>query len=549
MEALESRIAPAVFLVENLLSDGPGSLRDAIAQANATPALDTISFAKSLEGFISLAPNGEIAITAPLKIVGPGADKITISGVFQSRVFNIDDGSAETDSPVTISNLHFSESMHDVAGGAINSAESLTLVNVSVSRSEAFNGGAISVTGDNLVLKNCRFWKNEAYIGGAVFADCQSIQITNTVVGDNYAQYQGGGVHLDTNSSGSGTPKIRIERSSFTGNNTVFKGGGLEFATLADGTKVSIKDCVISNNMASNNVAGSEGVGGGIFIENGQVSIERTAIAANYAFQSGGGIHDDGADSLLIRGCMVTGNYTGSGSDGGAGLFAGTSVHEVKIVSSEFSGNRTFGSGAAIRADDGVSLIVQRSIVTDNLATSAYGGGGISVDGHTVEGSLTIIASLIARNSTYLGGGGGVFTDGDVNVLIKGSRIFDNSAAHGGGLELLDSTVTITGSVISRNVALGPMSDELGEGGGLFLRSPSVPAQISNTRILDNIADDDGGGIFVDGGLRLIGGLVSGNGAEGGGGIYSIGGSLQLEGGVKVIRNSAFITPNIAQVL
>lgn len=549
MEALETRIAPAVFLVENLLSDGPGSLRDAIAQANATPALDTINFAKSLEGFISVAPNGEIAITAPLKIVGPGADKITISGVFQSRIFNIDDGSAETDSPVTISNLHFSEGVHDVAGGAINSTESLALVNVSISRSEAFNGGALSATGESLVLKNCRFWKNEANIGGAVFAECPSIQITNTVVGDNYAQYQGGGVHLDASAAAAGTPKIRVERSAFTGNTTVFKGGGLEFATLAEGTKVSIKDCVISNNMASNNVAGSEGQGGGIFIENGHVSIERTAIAANYAFQSGGGIHDDGADSLLIRGCEVIGNYTGSGSDGGAGLFAGTSVHEVKIVSSEFSGNRTLGSGAAIRADDGVSLILQRSIVTDNLAASAYGGGGISVDGHTIEGSLTIIASLIARNSTYLGGGGGVFAEGDVNVLIKGGRILDNSAAHGGGLEFIDSSVTIIGSLISRNVATGPMSEELGKGGGLWLRSSSVPAQISNSRILDNLADDDGGGIYVEGGLRLVGGLVSGNGAEGGGGIYAIGGPLVLEGGTKVIRNSAFITPNITYIL
>jgi hypothetical protein len=136
-----------------------------------------------------------------------------------------------------------------------------------------------------------------------------------------------------------------------------------------------------------------------------------------------------------------------------------------------------------------------------------------------------------------------------VNVLIKGSRILDNSAAHGGGLEFLDSSVMIIGSVISRNVATGPMSDEIGKGGGLWFRSPSVPAQISNSRILDNLADDDGGGIYVEGGLRLIGGLVSGNGAEGGGGIYSIGGVLNLESGAKVVRNSAFIAPNISQVL
>ena len=44
VEVLEDRTVPSTFLVTNTLDTGAGSLRNAIAQANATVGADTIAF-------------------------------------------------------------------------------------------------------------------------------------------------------------------------------------------------------------------------------------------------------------------------------------------------------------------------------------------------------------------------------------------------------------------------------------------------------------------------------------------------------------------------
>lgn len=41
-EALEGRIVPSTFTVINLADDGAGSLRDAVAQADANPGPDLV---------------------------------------------------------------------------------------------------------------------------------------------------------------------------------------------------------------------------------------------------------------------------------------------------------------------------------------------------------------------------------------------------------------------------------------------------------------------------------------------------------------------------
>jgi hypothetical protein len=78
VEALEGRTTPSTFLVINLADSGPGSLRAAILAANAHPGADAIGFAGGLKGTITLA--GELDITDDLKIDGPGANQVTVSG-------------------------------------------------------------------------------------------------------------------------------------------------------------------------------------------------------------------------------------------------------------------------------------------------------------------------------------------------------------------------------------------------------------------------------------------------------------------------------------
>ena len=90
---LEDRIVLSTFRVENLADSGPDSLRAAIMAANTNPGADVITFAHGLRGTVALT-SGELSITDDLRIDGPGAGRLAVSGSDASRVFNIGSGVA-----------------------------------------------------------------------------------------------------------------------------------------------------------------------------------------------------------------------------------------------------------------------------------------------------------------------------------------------------------------------------------------------------------------------------------------------------------------------
>src|SRR5262249_40137597 len=101
IEALDGRIVPSTFHVTTLADGGDGSLRAAVGQANAHPASDTVVFDDGLTGTIALT-SGEIDITDDLKVSGPGADRLTVSGSNLSRVFQVEAGEEMSISGLTI---------------------------------------------------------------------------------------------------------------------------------------------------------------------------------------------------------------------------------------------------------------------------------------------------------------------------------------------------------------------------------------------------------------------------------------------------------------
>ena len=77
LSVLEGRLAPAVFTVTTLNDSGAGSLRDAIAQANASPGADAIIVQPGLAGTITLA-SALPAVSDDLTVTGPGAAALTV---------------------------------------------------------------------------------------------------------------------------------------------------------------------------------------------------------------------------------------------------------------------------------------------------------------------------------------------------------------------------------------------------------------------------------------------------------------------------------------
>src|SRR5262249_55871869 len=151
--------------------DGFGSLRAAIAAANAQPGADVIHFTRQVRGTIVLS-SGPLDITDDVEIRGPGAWRLAVSGSHLSRIFNISGGA-----PVTIAGLTITEGMAVGApgdgGGILNTGGTLSLARVVLSNNQAVGtpgaagrGGAIAnVSGAILTATHCRFTQNQA-LGG-----------------------------------------------------------------------------------------------------------------------------------------------------------------------------------------------------------------------------------------------------------------------------------------------------------------------------------------------------------------------------------------------
>lgn len=170
VESLETRELLTTFSVANLNDAGPGSLRDAISQANTNPGADTITFATL--GKITLS-SGELAITDSVTITGPGADKLAVSGGNSAnRIFLIDNSNASL-IDVGISNLAIRDGGDGITstfGAGIRSGENLTLRSVAVTGNNAWDlgGGGIQIFEGNFVMQDSTVANNRAGQGGGL---------------------------------------------------------------------------------------------------------------------------------------------------------------------------------------------------------------------------------------------------------------------------------------------------------------------------------------------------------------------------------------------
>src|SRR5262249_11682806 len=132
LEALEDRTVPSTFLVENLADSGPGSLRQAVLDANPQPRTDRIFFTGQAHG--TIPPGGQLDVTDDLEVLGPGAELVAVSGKDASRVFAISRGVTAFLAGLTITHGHAED------GGGIYNAGTLTVAHCTLSANKALGG-------------------------------------------------------------------------------------------------------------------------------------------------------------------------------------------------------------------------------------------------------------------------------------------------------------------------------------------------------------------------------------------------------------------------
>jgi len=152
------------------------------------------------------------------------------------------------------------------------------------------------------------------------------------------------------------------------------------------------------------------------------------------------GIRDAG--TVTLRNVRLTGNTSFADFGGGLSVENGA---RATVSGSELDGNFTDGVGAAIFNDG--HLIIDRSTLTGNTATTGSGGAI-----YTNTGSTTVISrTVVTHNSAHLHGGG-IFNT--ATLVLSGDRVTFNQASLGGGGGISNSgsgTVSLRFTLITSN--------------------------------------------------------------------------------------------------
>ena len=296
-----------------------------------------------------------------------------------------------------------------------------------------------------------------------------------------------------------------------SGNTATYGGGGVDVHG-----KFNMNGGIISGNTAQN--------GGGVKVS-GEFYLNDGTIKGNTAMQHhGGGVYIN-CGTFTMNGGTISNN---NAAYGGGGI--GMSGHSIDYT----SGKETINSG---------TIILKNGVITDNNA-QAYGGGIYSGGDYN---KIIIDGGIISENTAQSGGGvavqsrssftmnngdisnndgGGVSLSFETTGTMNGGSISDNKDGWGGGVDVMQSSFTMTGGKIIGNE---------GVSGGIFLSA-------SNGKIVDGIISgnvgNNGGGIsvFSESTLSMLGGEISSNTAKSmcacGGGVYvTIGSDFTMLGG------------------
>jgi parallel beta-helix repeat protein/predicted outer membrane repeat protein len=315
--AFAAQASAATLTVVNTNDSGPGSLRQAIADAVAG---DTVAFLPGLSGQTITLTTGQISLDRNVTITASGLSAgVTISGNSdgddvleqgESRIFEVPAGVV-----VTLRRLHLTNGIADPAsdidtgeGGAIRNSGQLTLDGCVVSLCQAKRGGGINSVG-GLTAGRSSFQENTAAFGGAIHSAGNGLlTVSDSTFVLNSATTSGGAVLENDANSPPGHPTLT--NCTFQGNMAIAGGAVFSFSLT------NLSHCTLSGNTASSN-------GGGIFASfTSVVTLTNCLVAGNTSANSpdlgagNGGVYSPAEFNLV-------GDFTGSGLSEGAMLLTG----------------------------------------------------------------------------------------------------------------------------------------------------------------------------------------------------------------------------------
>lgn len=412
-----SGLHAATFVVSNNTDSGPGSLRQAILDANAGGG-GTIDLT-GVTGTITLGTNLP-TITTSVNLLGPGTNALTISASNAYVAFTMQAGTSNTMANLAIADgsarfIGPPAPVNDKASG-IRNFGSLKLQGCLLRDcfGNGTSGGAIYNSGslemDSCLITHCGA-KNvpSGVYGGGIYNAGQLTMKGCTCefcVGEN-----GGGLFTQ---GGSTLLTQCIIASCGTDNQ------GDAGAIYHNGGQLTLVACVISNNAASY-------IGGGI-LSTSSLAMTNTTIVHNSSFQGGGGglyfARSANATASCFN-CTISGNGCGSGL-GGGGI---RNLQTLTLVNCTISGNSCL------------------------IDLPAYEGGGgienfnlLNMTNCTVSGNASQ-----SQEAAFPSHGGGILNQTNALAFLVDCTVVSNTAASAMGIENAAGKVYTQNSIIANN--------------------------------------------------------------------------------------------------
>lgn len=529
------------------------TLRQAIdlANTNANPAGYIIQLQGNTTYQITLANAGgvsedqntsgdfDIEATVPVTIQGGLSGGTVIEGFSggssPDRVFDVG-----PKGKVTFQNVTLEGGQTTSDGGGLRTAPGsivkLTNTMVQDNKADGDGGGiAAGYTG---------FGGSNRGRGGSLTLTDSLVQNNTGGLGSGGSQSHGGGIASINQALMIHHSAIRNNASGFSGGNLQGVGGGVYVAdpsaSFRGGTNVVIdQESAISNNRAFGSQSGDGGQGGGLFIFRQDITRITDSIIGG---PSGG---NEALASFIPGG--------DGGAAGGIGAIGGTLILDHTTVQlNRAEGNLLpsgiAGLGGGIAAAFETLRLRNDSRVQGNIAGGSAKGGGVG-------GGIFANEARVEITDSTIGGSGG--SDGNT----AGAAASGGAGLGGGifavGLGTFLGKLVLTNSLVSHNTAAAPSGGDGGEGGGIFasgLNTVKSEVRITDSEISHNSAaagaqGGAGGGLALSSAhVRLSGGAVRGNAARGGSG-GGLGGGIFLDGSGSTleITGQALITQNTAE--
>jgi parallel beta-helix repeat protein/predicted outer membrane repeat protein len=384
-------------------------------------------------------------------------------------------------STISIQNSNISGNHSSSGGGGIKGYRvGLSIAGSTINNNTSSGEGAglyASGRGNSVDIANSTFSGNSANSGGGGLKFYNGeITLQNLVISNNSSTGRGGGLYMEgrtlasvqsttiTGNTAKGRPggggvylyhgNTTISNSTISNNTSLYAGGGLGGSR---GT-VAVTNCTITGNTASGTSTGNRGrdaSGGGIKMDRTDFSMAGSTVSSNTSALHGAGVSLYNVTSL-IKDSTIAGNTS---AKLGGGLYDRKSA--VSVVSSTINGNTatsgggvynkyarlfitnsTISTNTAGNNGGGISNYgsassdtqIHNSTIVNNVADNANGltglGGGIYVK----NGPLTLISSLVAKNTHTPAVSASDDVSGTVNAASSNNLIGDGTGQTGLGV-------------------------------------------------------------------------------------------------------------------